>query len=154
MIHIYYGFGKGKTCSAVGAGIRAHGAGMKVLMVQFFKDNSSNELHSIPFEVVEAPSKLPFHPSADMYLPWVNSAINYVKNSSADVIILDEFIDLIPNFISLDDAKELLNNDKEYILTGHSRIDELVEIADYVTNFQKEKHPYDNGVNARRGIEY
>ena len=70
------------------------------------------------------------------------------------VIILDEFIDLIPNFISLDDAKKLLNNDKEYILTGHSRIDELVEIADYVTNFQKEKHPYDNGVNARRGIEY
>ena len=43
MIHYYYGYGKGKTCSAVGAAMRAYGAGMSVLFVQFFKNDQKTE---------------------------------------------------------------------------------------------------------------
>lgn len=153
MIHYYYGYGKGKTSSAIGAGMRAKGAGMSVSFVQFLKDNKSSELSVLPFDIFEAPDSLPFNPDAS-YKTWINSAIEWVKASKSDVIILDEFADIIPRFISLDDAKELLSLDKEIIITGHAMISELVDIADYVTNFQKEKHPYDKGAKARLGIEY
>ena len=51
LIHIYYGDGKGKTTAAMGQAIRAAGSGLKVLVFQFMKNNSSNErkiLEQIP----------------------------------------------------------------------------------------------------------
>lgn len=154
MIHIYYGDGKGKTTASIGAGIRAKGAGMDVLLVQFFKNNKSSELHVLPFEVFGAPENLPFNPDK-MYGMWVNSAMKCVENSNADVIILDEFLDLVPKFLTVEKAVELLSNsDKEYIITGHTKIDELFDMADYITEMQKKKHPYDSGIKARKGIEF
>lgn len=153
MIQIYYGNGKGKTTAAIGAGMRAYGAGKRVLLVQFFKDNKSSELASLPFDVVDAPDSLPFNPGAE-YKPWVDSAIESVKAYDGDVIILDEFLDLIPSFLSVKDAMTLLDYNKEYIITGHRTIQPLFELADYITLMKKEKHPYDLGIKARKGIEY
>lgn len=151
MIHIYYGYGKGKTSSAIGAGMRAYGAGMRVTLVQFLKDNKSSELSAVPFDVFSAPDKLPFNPG-DEYKEWVDSAIDYVNSVDSDVIILDELLDAIPRFA---DAECITFKDnREYIITGHKKIDELVSIADYVTCFEKEKHPFDKGVKARKGIEF
>ncbi len=42
----------------------------------------------------------------------------------------------------------------EVILTGHTITDNLLEMADYVTQMTKIKHPYDLGKMAREGIEY
>lgn len=154
MIHIYYGYGKGKTTSALGAGIRAYGAGMRVLLVQFLKDNKSSELSAVPFDVYEAPGSLSFNPDKS-YSPWVNSAVEYVKNSDYDLIILDELLDVIGKFISVEDVISLLSSiDAELILTGHKEVKEIFQIADYITLFEKIKHPYDRGVKARKGIEY
>lgn len=154
MIHIYYGYGKGKTTSALGAGIRAYGAGMSVLLVQFLKDNKSGELSAVPFDVYEAPSSLSFNPDKS-YLSWVNSSVEYVKNSDYDLIILDELLDIVGEFISVDDAVNLLKSiDAELILTGHKEVKEIFKIADYITLLKKIKHPYDRGVKARKGIEY
>lgn len=155
MIHIYYGYGKGKTSSAVGAGMRAAGAGLRVTMVQFFKSNKSSELNAIGFDVFKAPDNLPFHPDSS-YQKWVDDALSYIMNSSCDLIILDEFIDLIDSFITLDAALRCICElkDKEIIITGHKTIDKLIEKADYVTCFEKIKHPFDNGIPARKGIEY
>ncbi len=153
MIHIYHGYGKGKTSSAIGAGMRAKGAGMSVLLVQFLKDNKSSELSVLPFDIFEAPESLPFNPDKS-YSKWVNSALEYVNNSSADMIILDELLDIIPEFISEDEALKLLGKKCELIITGHKKIPRLFEKADYLTGFEKEKHPYDKGVKARKGIEY
>ena len=88
-------------------------------------------------------------------MPWVHTAVEYVKSSNYDVVILDEFADLIPKFISFDEAKSVLaDSSREYIITGHYHNEDFYKIADYVTRFEKEKHPYDNGVQARKGIEY
>ncbi|MGN0523094.1 MAG: cob(I)yrinic acid a,c-diamide adenosyltransferase [Eubacterium sp.] len=153
MIHIYYGNGKGKTTAAVGLGMRAYGAGMSVAMVQFLKNNKSSELKALPFEVFNAPDSLPFNPD-DSYKAWVDSAVSFVKSSPCQLIILDEMLDVIPHFMSLDCALDLLALEKELVITGHNPIDKLIEIADYVSNIEKIKHPYDNGVGARLGIEY
>lgn len=50
--------------------------------------------------------------------------------------------------------KSIFSFDKEYIITGHNYLNELGDIADYVTRFEKIKHPYDSGVPARKGIEF
>ena len=107
----------------------------------------------LPFDIFEAPDSLPFNPG-DEYKEWVDKAVKYIESNDSDMIILDEFLDLIPKFLSADDALNLLRKNKEYILTGHTRIEPLFDKADYITNFQKEKHPYDKGVKARKGIEY
>lgn len=154
MIQIYYGFGKGKTTSAVGAGMRAKGAGADVLFVQFLKDNKSSELKVLPFDVYPAPDSLPFNPD-ESYGEWVKNAMNYVANSTCQVIILDEFLDVVDKFVSLEEAVKLVKELKgEVIITGHREIEELFNFADYITFFEKIKHPYDKGVKARKGIEY
>lgn len=153
MIHYYYGFGKGKTSSAVGAGMRAYGAGMSVLFVQFFKNDKSSERSVLPFEVYPCPESLPFNVGEE-YKAFVDKAVEYIKTVNCDVIILDEFADLIPRFLSADEMKSIFSFDKEYIITGHNYLNELGDIADYVTRFEKIKHPYDSGVPARKGIEF
>ncbi len=153
MIHIYYGYGKGKTSSAVGAGMRAVGAGMKVLFIQFLKSNKSSELSSVPFDVFEAPESLPFNPGKS-YQPWVDGALEAAKNCNADMLILDELLDVIPDFVSAEKALELFDKDCELIITGHKEIPSLFEKADYITYFEKIKHPYDKGAEARKGIEF
>lgn len=153
MIHYYYGFGKGKTSSAVGAGMRAYGAGMSVLFVQFFKDDKSSERSVLPFEIYPCPESLPFNVGEE-YKAFVEKTVEYIKTVNCDVIILDEFADLIPRFLSADEMKSIFSFDKEYIITGHNYLSVLGDIADYVTRFEKIKHPYDSGVPARKGIEF
>lgn len=158
MIQIYYGYGKGKTSAAIGAGMRAKGAGKSVLLVQFLKNNKSSELKTLPFEIFEAPESLPFNPD-DSYLEWVESAYKAIVESECDFIILDEFLDVIPRFVPLEDAAwtvNMLSTDmgKEVIITGHNEVKKLFDKADYLTHFEKIKHPYDKGVEARLGIEY
>lgn len=155
MIHIYYGFGKGKTTCAIGSGIRAVGAGYKVSLIQFLKDDTSSELNAVDFDIFKSPDHLPFHPDSS-YQEWVNRAMDYILHSDSDMIILDEFSDVIGQFVPLDTAMHMLTafKDKEIIITGHKKIDALNAKADYVTHFEKIKHPFDHGISARKGIEY
>ena len=158
MIHVYYGYGKGKTSAAIGAGMRAKGAGKSIFLVQFLKNNKSNELKTVPFDIFNAPDSLSFHPGEE-YNEWIDAAYKAIIESPCEVIILDEMLDVIPKFITLDDALwiiRILSNDegKEVIVTGHNEIQEVFDLADYLTHFEKVKHPYDKGVQAREGIEY
>lgn len=155
MIQIYYGFGKGKTTAAIGQGMRAAGAKMSVLLVQFLKDNKSSELSVLPFDIYKAPDSLPFNPGKE-YQAWVDKAIEYILNSKCDMIILDEFLDVIGSFVTVDKALVIIEKlkGKEVVITGHKKSCELFERADYITHMDKLKHPYDLGTKARKGIEY
>ena len=155
MIQIYYGFGKGKTTAAIGQGMRAKGAGNTVTLVQFLKDNKSSELSVLPFDIFNAPDTLPFNPGKE-YQAWVDSAIDYIISSKSNMIILDEFLDVIDLFVPADKALGILDmlNGREIVITGHKKVEKLFEKADYITFMDKKKHPYDMGVKARIGIEY
>lgn len=154
MIHIYYGFGKGKTTAALGLGMRAYGAGKSIALVQFLKDNRSSELSVLPFTVYPAPSSLSFHPD-ESYQLWIDGALDFINNTKADVLLLDEFLDVIPDFVSEEQALALMNKaGKEIVITGHQELPSLFDKADYITFMDKIRHPYDKGIKARRGIEY
>ena len=74
------------------------------------------------------------------------------------LIVLDEAVSAYNyEMFDRDSFLEMLRsckNDREAVLTGRDPAPELREIADYVTEMKKEKHPYDLGVNARKGIEF
>ena len=53
-------------------------------------------------------------------------------------------------FVSLRGKPEYL----EVVLTGRDPDQSLVELADYVSEIRKVKHPFDRGIRARKGIEY
>lgn len=168
LIHIYYGDGKGKTTAAVGQAVRAAGYGYKVLFYQFLKNNTSSErksLEQVPnITCIKGCEQVKF--SFQMNEEEKKEVRNYNKEQlqnlcqeieNYDVLILDEAV--CATGIGLLEEKELIHFLKnkpeklEVILTGHTVSDTLLDIADYVTEMKKVKHPFDRGVAARAGIE-
>ncbi len=90
----------------------------------------------------------------------VTSGNNYLLEkafgSNADMIVLDEFLDTYNlNMIGRDSAeKYILTKDREIILTGRNPSEIFLENADYISEINSVKHPYEKGISARKGIEY
>ncbi len=168
-IHIYYGCGKGKTTAAAGLSVRAAGSGLRVLIFQFLKDNTSSErkiLESISnITCVSGWNHMKFSSQMSitekMELTCYNEKIlDEIEKSCAsfDVLFLDEVLCAVKlGLLSEGRLLELLKRKPkglEVILTGHEVSQEIFDMADYVTEMRKIKHPYDKGITARRGIEY
>lgn len=171
LIHIYCGDGKGKTTASMGLGMRAAGRNMRVLLTQFLKDNTTGELASIEklgenFEVFKgAPVKKFFKfmtPEEQIatkkeHEERFRDVTKKAIDENFDLLIMDEIIasinlDLIP----LQEVVEFLKNKPkglEVVLTGRNPNEQLVEIADYVSEIKAVKHPYERGINSRIGIE-
>ncbi|MBI5560384.1 MAG: cob(I)yrinic acid a,c-diamide adenosyltransferase [Deltaproteobacteria bacterium] len=172
LLHIYTGDGKGKTTCAIGLAIRAAGWGFKVLFVQFFKPerdpSGEKEVFRKTFpaiELVRGNARHPFFTGHDADLPAVKTAVTdtfeFVKLRSRegfDLVVLDEAIGAITGgFLKLEDIMDFLDGrpeNLEVVFTGRDAPGELVKRADYVTEMLKIKHPYDNGIKARRGIDF
>lgn len=170
LIHIYCGDGKGKTTASIGLGVRAAGYGMKVVFTQFMKNNSSNELKILEkidnihmlfcdkeFGFVWNMTEQEKEDAKKEYTKQFEKAIDYAVKNNCDMLIMDEFMSCFElQFIDNNKALEFLRNKPEkleVVLTGRNPSDELCELADYITEMKKIKHPFDNGVNARNGIE-
>ena len=171
LIHIYCGDGKGKTTAAMGLGMRAVGRDKKVLLTQFLKDNETGELNSIEklginFEVLKGiPVKKFFKfMNSEEQINLKNEHANRFRkvtqkaiDENFDILILDEIIASTNlDLISLDEVIEFLKNKPkglEVILTGRNPHEKLVELADYVSEINAVKHPYEKGINSRIGIE-
>ncbi len=169
-IHLYEGNGKGKTSAAVGAAVRMAGTGKKVLFCQFLKGGDSSELailRRIPeIEVLEVEKSFGFtfrmteeaRREAEAYYRchW-KKAVAKAGAQQVGMLVLDEFVDAFrQGFVEREEALSYLRgeHDCEIILTGHHPPEELVALADYHTLFEMKKHPYEQGVAARRGIEF
>jgi cob(I)alamin adenosyltransferase len=74
------------------------------------------------------------------------------------MVLLDELnIVLCYDYLPLDEVLEVLRNkpaDKHIVVTGRNAKDELIEIADLVTEMEQVKHPFRSGVKAQAGIEF
>jgi len=172
LIHLYYGDGKGKTTAALGLALRAAGCGKNVVIVEFIKNWSSGEHSSLSqisnikvfrgkaaggkfIHEMNDEEKQETRASQDVSL---KSALELVEAGLCDLLILDEATDAHELGV-LDDGmlEDLIYNKPvflELVITGHDPDERLLNHADYVTEMKKHKHPYDEGVSARRGIEF
>jgi len=170
MIHIYTGDGKGKTTAGVGLAVRFAGSGQKVLYAQFMKAGNSSEikvLQQIPgitladgakcfgfsFQMSEETKKEAFQ----YYTEYFQQMIKQAAEEKCCLLVLDEILvayekDLIDRAIVLNYLRGI-GAVPEVVLTGRGAAPELIELADYVSEIEKKKHPFDKGIEARIGIE-
>lgn len=171
LIHIYCGDGKGKTTAAMGLGMRAAGRRKKVLLTQFLKSNKTGELNSIEklsefFHVVKGvpAKKFVWNMNEEEKLEVKKEHINRFREVTEkaieeeyDLLILDEIIATINrDFVMLTEVIDFLNNKPtglEVVMTGRNPKEELIELADYVSEIKAIKHPYNKGIKSRVGIE-
>ena len=170
-IHLYHGNGKGKTTAAAGLAFRAAAAGMGVCIVQFLKSRASGEMRLLSemTGVTVLRGKAGEHFTNAMTaeeraetLKISNrncmSAYTMAVNGMAELVILDEACaawkeDLVNHALIEKFFSDELKN-TEIVLTGRNPPPLFVEKADYITEFVKIRHPFDNGLTAREGIEY
>lgn len=169
MIHIYCGDGKGKTTASVGLAVRMAGSGGKVLFGQFFKDGSSSEIASlrqisgitsrhcktIPGRYVRLNEVQRRQVSAD-YTAYLRQLLE--DADSYDLLVLDEVISAC-NHGTVSEAELIAFLQRhpekpEIVLTGRSPSEALQACADYISEVRKLRHPFDEGITAREGIEY
>jgi len=172
LTHFYYGDGKGKTTAALGLALRAAGCGKSVVIVQFLKDWKCGELSSlalVPNVTIfrgKASGGVFYHELSETgkaetkatHDDNLKRALELCENGKCDLLILDEAADAYQLGALDADLFEGLIEGKpeslELVVTGHSPDARLITRADYVTEMVKRKHPYDEGVAARRGIEF
>ncbi len=171
LVHVYFGNGKGKTTSAIGIALRALACNYKVHLVQFMKSGKiSSEISALQkfpnFSFKRFGAESWFKPedklSLEEHRKSAEKALSYLKscfNNDYDVIIADEI--LYAAQFSLISEEEVISMIKsrpgniELILTGsHNPIPKIFELADLVTEIKKIKHPFDKGIQARKGIDF
>jgi len=168
LIQVYTGDGKGKTTAALGLALRAAGRNMKVLIVQFMKKWDYGELHSvklIPNITLETfgtkefiykgkAKKIDYEEAEKAF----SFGVEGMQSGNYDIVIFDELnMALYYELLDLNEVIEKLkgkSDNVEVVITGRKAPEEIIEIADLVTEMKEVKHPYQKGIEARRGIEY
>lgn len=167
-VHIYCGNGKGKTTCGMGLTIRAAGSGKKVLLHQFLKKNGSSERKIIDSikNITVLPcldiEKFTFQMSEEELLDLKKKNDENLEKlifmaKDYDMLVLDEIVYAIDkDLVSEDILLDFLANKPyglEIVLSGRNPSERLQEKADYISEIVKRKHPFDQGISARKGIE-
>lgn len=167
-VQIYTGNGKGKTTAALGLITRAVGNNLKIFFCQFMKGTDYGELKTIAkFPTVKHERygrgvfirKKEFVTDEDIELmkSGYESLKSALLSGEYDIVIADEIIGTLKfDLISIDEIKFLIENkpeNVELVLTGRNAPEELIELADLVTEMREVKHYFKKGVYARVGIE-
>lgn len=169
-VHLYVGSGKGKTTASIGLSVRARGSGKNVLIAQFLKGQNTSELvplGSLGIDIIRTKEAKKFvfqmneqelEATRQDCEDCFNEVKNAIENHKYDLVIMDEIVDALNlKLIKTDDLVSLVENrpeDIEMVLTGRNPEQAIIDISDYYTLMTAEKHPYNNGVAQRKGIEY
>ncbi|MFD2171902.1 cob(I)yrinic acid a,c-diamide adenosyltransferase [Tumebacillus lipolyticus] len=173
MMLVYTGDGKGKTTAAMGLCVRAVGRGYKVLILQFIKSPERTYGEQIALEKLGVEirqlgigftwTKTPEEHRAALANAWAE-AKRCVLEGDYDLVILDELnnalsIERFPvaDVLPLADVLEVIRNRPRHLhllITGRNAKQEVIELADLVTEMNPLKHYYDEGIPAVFGIEY
>ena len=170
MVHLYIGDGKGKTTAALGLLMRAYGAGLSCLFVQFLKGMPTGELETLrrlQIPVLRTDDVRKFIASMSpeeqeacrqSHTDCFGRLVCAVSERQPDCIVLDEVLDAVSLGMIPEEKLialiETCRGRTELILTGRDPGKAVVELADYITEMKKLRHPYEQGVEARKGIEY
>jgi len=165
LVHIYFGSGKGKTTAAIGLGVRASLSGYKVCMIQFMKGQKSAEetinSYITNFEIYKYGKKSLVTTPEKKDKDLVKKALKHAKKTlqNYDMVILDEINYAVGlNLLNENDVIKIIKSkpkNLELVLTGGITIPRnILNLADYVSEINQVKHPYQKGIKARKGIEY
>ncbi len=169
---VYTGKGKGKTTAALGIALRAVGYGKKICMIQFIKGSwhygemdSSKRLEP-EFEMVAVgkgfvgiiDDKTPKAEHEKIANEAIKISIEKIQSGKYDIVILDEINYAINlNLVKIEDVLNLIKSKPsgiDLVLTGNYAKDEIIELADLVTEMKEIKHPFQHGVKAKKGIDF
>ena len=172
LVIVYTGNGKGKTTAALGMALRAIGYDHKVCMLQFIKGSwhygemdSSKKLEP-NFELIAVGKGfvgiLDDNSPREEHEKYAAEAVRICRekifSEKYDVVILDEVNYAIT--LGLIDVQEIIKIIKEkpseldLVLTGRDVKEEIVELADLVTEMKEIKHPFKSGIKAKKGIDF
>jgi cob(I)alamin adenosyltransferase len=169
LVIVHTGKGKGKSTAGFGMVFRALGHGMKIGVVQFVKGSwDTGErwvLEKFPDQVTISALGEGFtwetqDRSRDIAMArgaW-EQAKAMIMDEDIDMVLCDELnIVLRYDYLPVDEIVEVLKAKpemKHVIVTGRNAKDELIEVADLVTEMEMIKHPFRSGVKAQKGIEF
>jgi len=173
LIQVYTGEGKGKTTAAVGQAIRAKGRNQKVLFAQFLKNKEGSAetciLERLGIKIMAGGGEykiFPLEKLPEKEKEKVKSHLNRllgkikeeIRRNEYDLLILDEInvalhAHLMQEKMILDFLRDKPSS-LEIVLTGRYAPPAISRVAHLVSEIIKIKHPYDEGIGARRGIDY
>lgn len=166
-IHVYTGDGKGKTTAALGLALRSICAGKNVFIGQFVKGMEYSELKRIdylPNIVIKQFGrdcfiyKEPEDEDVKLARDGLSQCKKILREGNYDLVILDELnIATYYNLFTVEEAIAAIKGKAphvEVIITGRRAHEKIIKIADLVTEMKEVKHYYNEGVEARKGIEY
>jgi cob(I)alamin adenosyltransferase len=170
LLIVHTGAGKGKTTAALGLAFRALGQGLKVGVVQFIKGAIPTGEAALAARLADM--GLEMHTMGDGFTwntqdrvqdtasarrAW-ERAVALLRDPSFGLVILDELNVVVKHgYLPLDEVVNELRHRREMlhvVVTGRNARDELIDLADLVTEMKLVKHPYRAGVKAQKGIEY
>ena len=168
---VFTGNGKGKTTAALGTALRAAGHGYRVAIIQFIKGTwNSGEVDAISrmgqIELIRcgagfykmAGDDLPEEVHRKAAAQGLATARSKMLAGRHQLVILDEINNAVhTGLIALEDLLLLLEDRPEgvdLILTGRDAAPEIVERAHLVTEMREVKHPFQQGITARKGIDF
>lgn len=167
MIHLYCGNGKGKTTAAMGLTLRAAGRGERVVIAQFLKGADSGERYALAklpqVELLPLPEQVKFTFQMDEQERLEASRrcralLDEARERAKDcfLLVLDEACAAVNSgLLPLEELLDCLDNlTCEIVLTGRDPAPQLLERADYITQMEPLRHPYQRGITARKGIEW
>ena len=173
MVQVYTGEGKGKTTAAFGLAVRAAGQGLRVHIYQFLKGESKLSGEFLGLQKCQLP--VVWRRFQDQVTPIFSEECDEgqlrqslqdamdeiretLKNEQLDVLILDEINVAVGNgWLPLESVLDLIDRkppDVEFVFTGRGAPAALMEAADLVTEMREVKHPFQKGIDARKGIEF
>jgi len=170
---VYTGDGKGKTTASLGLALRGVGRGLKVKIYQFIKSPERTygeqlALRKLGVEMVQLGigftwTKTPEEHREALRKAWP-IAKEAVMSGEYDLVVLDELnnalaIDKFPieDVLPLDEVIDLLKNKPSHVhlvMTGRNAKKEITDLADLVSIIEPEKHYYNEGIQAVKGIEF
>ena len=167
LVIVHTGHGKGKSTAAFGLALRAHGRGNAVKIYQFMKVPSARFGEHRVFEKLGVPieglgdgfswkSRDLEHSAALARDGWARAEAT-LRAGEHFLVVLDEIMyPLRYGWVALEPVLQALRERPRHVhvvLTGRDAPQELIDLADTVTEMALIKHHFKSGVPAQRGIE-